>query len=101
VPDGSLTDFVVQTERMPGGAKPEEEINALFRNAAEGKLRGILEYCADPIVSADIVHNPASCIFDSDLTMIIDGGLIKVGGWYDNEWGYSNRCVDVLNLLAR
>jgi glyceraldehyde 3-phosphate dehydrogenase len=96
VPDGSLTDFVAQVERVPSA----EEVNAAFREAAEGRFSGILEYCEDPIVSADIVHNPASCIFDAPLTMIIDGGLVKVMGWYDNEWGYSNRCADLLQRLA-
>ena len=97
IPDGSVTDLVAQVERMPADA---DEINAAYKTAAESRLAGILEYCEDPIVSADIVHNPASCILDSDLTMIIDDGLIKVLGWYDNEWGYSNRCVDLMDRLA-
>ena len=97
IPDGSVTDLVAQVERMPADVN---EINAAYKAAAEGRLAGVLEYCEDPIVSADIVHNPASCILDSDLTMIIDEGLIKVLGWYDNEWGYSNRCVDLMNRLA-
>ncbi|MBT5872386.1 MAG: aldehyde dehydrogenase, partial [Candidatus Latescibacteria bacterium] len=97
IPDGSITDLVAQVERMPTDA---EEINAAYRAASQGALKGILEYCEDPIVSADIVHNPSSCILDSDLTMIIDDGLIKVLGWYDNEWGYSNRCVDLMGRLA-
>ena len=96
VPDGSLTDLVVQVDRVPSA----EEVNTAFKEAAQGRLKGILEYCEDPIVSADIVHNPASCIFDMDLTMIIDNGLVKVAGWYDNEWGYSNRCADLLKLLS-
>ncbi len=96
VPDGSLTDFVVQVERVP----TVDEVNEAFASAATGRLKGILEYCEDPIVSVDIVHNPASCIFDSELSMIIDEGLVKVCGWYDNEWGYSNRCVDLLVRLA-
>ena len=96
VPDGSLTDFfVAQVERVPTA----DEVNAALA-AAEGPLDGILEYCEDPIVSVDIVHNPASCIFVSELTMIIDDGLVKICGWYDNEWGYSNRCVDLLEHLA-
>lgn len=97
IPDGSITDLVAQVERMPTST---EEINAAYRAASQGALKGILEYCEDPIVSADIVHNPSSCILDSDLTMIIDDGLIKVLGWYDNEWGYSNRCVDLMGRLA-
>ena len=96
VPDGSLTDLVVQVDRVPSA----DEVNAAFKEAAQGRLKGVLEYCEDPIVSADIVHNPASCIFDMDLTMIIDNGLVKVCGWYDNEWGYSNRCADLLKLLS-
>ena len=96
VPDGSLTDFVAQVERVPTAG----EVNAAFAAAAKGPLDGILEYCEEPIVSVDIVHNPASCIFDSELTMIIDDGLVKICGWYDNEWGYSNRCVDLLERLA-
>ena len=97
IPDGSVTDLVAQVERMPADVN---EINAAYLAAAAGRLAGVLEYCEDPIVSADIIHNPASCILDSDLTMIIDDGLIKVLGWYDNEWGYSNRCVDLMNRLA-
>lgn len=96
VPDGSLTDFVAQVERVPS----VDEVNAAFKEAAAGRMNGILEYCEDPIVSADIVHNPASCIFDMDLTMIIDDGLVKVCGWYDNEWGYSNRCADLLKRIS-
>lgn len=96
IPDGSITDFVAQVERMPSA----DEVNAAFKEASEGRLKGVLEYCEDPIVSADIVHNPASCIFDMDLTMIIDNGLVKVCGWYDNEWGYSNRCADLLKRLS-
>ena len=97
IPDGSVTDLVAQVERMPADVN---EINAAYQAAADGRLAGVLEYCEDPIVSADIIHNPASCILDSDLTMIIDDGLIKVLGWYDNEWGYSNRCVNLMNRLA-
>ena len=96
VPDGSLTDLVVQVDRVPSA----DEVNAAFKEAAQGRLKGVLEYCEDPIVSADIVHNPASCIFDMDLTMIIDNGLVKVCGWDDNEWGYSNRCADLLKRLS-
>ena len=96
VPDGSLTDLVVQVDRVPSA----DEVNTVFKEAAQGRLKGVLEYCEDPIVSADIVHNPASCIFDMDLTMIIDNGLVKVCGWYDNEWGYSNRCADLLKRLS-
>jgi len=90
VPTGSITDFVANLKRPA----TVEEINAAFRAAAEGPLKGVLEYTDAPIVSSDIVTNPHSCIFDSDLTMSM-GTLVKVLGWYDNEWGYSNRLVDL------
>ena len=96
IPDGSITDFVAQVERVPSA----DEVNAAFKEASEGRLKGVLEYCEDPIVSADIIHNPASCIFDMDLTMVIDNGLVKICGWYDNEWGYSNRCADLLKRMS-
>ncbi len=94
-PTGSLTDLtaVLSTEASA------EEINAAMKEAAEGSLAGILEYTADPIVSTDIVTHPASCIFDSQLTKA-NGKLVKVVGWYDNEWGYSNRVADLLVKLA-
>lgn len=95
VPDGSLTDLVVQVEKVPSA----EEVKAVFKTASQDRFKNILEYCEEPIVSADIVHNPASCIFDAEMTMIIDNGLVKVMGWYDNEWGYSNRCVDLLKKM--
>jgi glyceraldehyde 3-phosphate dehydrogenase len=77
-----------------------DEINAAFKAAAAGPLKGILEYTDAPIVSSDIVTNPHSCIFDSDLTMSM-GSLVKVLGWYDNEWGYSNRLVDLALHVAK
>jgi len=96
VPDGSVTDLVV----LLGKEATPEEINAAFRRAAdEGPLAGKLIYSVDPIVSSDIVGSPASCTFDSLETMAI-GNLAKVIGWYDNEWGYSNRLVDLLELVA-
>ena len=76
-----------------------DDINAAYREAADGDLKGILEYADAPLVSSDIVGNPHSCIFDSDLTMSL-GKLVKVLGWYDNEWGYSNRCVDLALLIG-
>lgn len=96
VPNGSLTDItcIVKTPKSP------EEINAAFKQAAEGKLKGIVEYTEDPIVSKDIVGNPASCIFDSELTSVI-GNMVKTVGWYDNEYGYSSRLVDLLLLLMK
>ncbi|HEX8386913.1 MAG TPA: type I glyceraldehyde-3-phosphate dehydrogenase, partial [Rubricoccaceae bacterium] len=77
-----------------------EEINAAFRAAAEGPMKGLLQFSEDEIVSTDIVHNPHSCIFDSPLTMA-QGTLVKVVGWYDNEWGYANRTVDLVHLLMK
>jgi glyceraldehyde 3-phosphate dehydrogenase len=101
VRDGSITDF---TALVPGTVTVPE-VNAAFRLAAEaGPLAGVLEYCEDPIVSSDIVGNPASCIFDSGLTMVMavedHGTLVKVQGWYDNEWGYANRLVDLVGLVG-
>ena len=95
VPTGSITDFVANLKK-PASV---EEINAAFRVAAAGPLKGILEYTDAPIVSSDIVTNSHSCIFDSDLTMSM-GSLVKVLGWYDNEWGYSNRLVDLALHVA-
>jgi glyceraldehyde 3-phosphate dehydrogenase len=91
VPTGSVTDLVLELSREV----TKEEINAAFQKAAEGELKGIIEYTEDPIVSSDIVNAPASCTFDSSLTMVQDGKNVKVIGWYDNEWGYSNRLVDL------
>jgi glyceraldehyde 3-phosphate dehydrogenase len=95
VPDGSVTDLVCILEREVGA----EEVNEAFRRAAEGSLSPILVYSEDPIVSADIVGNPASCIFDS-LTTMATGRMAKVIGWYDNEWGYSCRLADVVEKVA-
>ena len=95
-PDGSLTDLTVELGRDAG----VDEINALFRTASRSTLDGILEYTEDPIVSCDIVHNPHSCIFDAPLTMSM-GNLVKVVGWYDNEWGYANRTVDLALMLMK
>ncbi|MGI8692412.1 MAG: type I glyceraldehyde-3-phosphate dehydrogenase [Geodermatophilaceae bacterium] len=95
VPTGSATDLTASLGRETS----VEEVNAAFEAAAEGALKGILTYTADPIVSSDIVGDPASCIFDSGLTKVI-GDQVKVVGWYDNEWGYSNRLVDPTVLVA-
>lgn len=95
-PDGSLTDFTAELEK-PATA---EQINAKFREAAGGSMKGILEYTEDPIVSADIVGNPHSCIFDADLTRVMEGKFVKLFGWYDNEWGYSCRVVDLIARIA-
>ncbi|MFM9138730.1 MAG: type I glyceraldehyde-3-phosphate dehydrogenase, partial [Actinomycetota bacterium] len=96
VPTGSITDFVA-TLKKPA---TKDEINAAFKAAANGSLKGVLEYTDAPIVSSDIVTNPHSCVFDSELTMSM-GSLVKVLGWYDNEWGYSNRLVDLASLIGR
>lgn len=96
VPNGSLTDItcIVRNPKTP------QEINEAFKKAAEGELKGILEYTEDPIVSKDIIGNPNSCIFDAELTSVI-GNMVKTVGWYDNEAGYSSRLVDVLLLLLK
>jgi len=91
VPTGSITDFVANLKKPA----TVDEINAAFKAAANGPLKGVLEYTDAPIVSSDIVTNPHSCVFDSELTMSM-GSLVKVLGWYDNEWGYSNRLVDLV-----
>jgi glyceraldehyde 3-phosphate dehydrogenase len=80
-------------------AATKDEINAAFKKAADGPLKGVLEYTTAPIVSSDVVTNPHSCVFDSDLTMSM-GTLVKVLGWYDNEWGYSNRLVDLTKYVG-
>jgi glyceraldehyde 3-phosphate dehydrogenase len=95
VPTGSATDLTVTTTREAS----VEDIKAAYKAAAEGPLKGILTYTEDPIVSTDIVTDPASCIFDAELTKAI-GNQVKVVGWYDNEWGYSNRLVDLVGLVG-
>jgi glyceraldehyde 3-phosphate dehydrogenase len=94
-PDGSITDFVCELNKDA----TKDEINAAFKKASETSLKGYLEYCIDPVVSIDIVGNPHSCIFDSLSTMAM-GNLVKVIGWYDNEWGYSCRVVDLLKKIS-
>ncbi|MDA1028755.1 MAG: type I glyceraldehyde-3-phosphate dehydrogenase [Bacteroidetes bacterium] len=93
-PDGSITDLTA----IVGKETTAEEVNALFKKAASGPMKGILEYSDEPLVSIDIIHNPHSCIFDSDSTMVM-GNLVKVVGWYDNEWGYSSRTVDMVKRM--
>jgi glyceraldehyde 3-phosphate dehydrogenase len=96
IPVGSIVDLVVELSRPVGSA----EVNAVFATAAErGPLEGILRYADEPLVSSDIVRSPYSCVFDSQLTMA-EGSLVKVFGWYDNEWGYSCRLVDLVERLA-
>lgn len=95
VPDGSITDLTaVVSEEVT-----VEQVNAAMKDAATGAMQGILEYNEAPIVSADIIHNPHSCIFDAPLTQA-DGTLVKVVGWYDNEWGYANRTVDLAAKIS-
>ena len=96
-PDGSLTDFTVEL----GRDATVEEVNTAFEKAAGNSLAGILEYSEEPLVLADIVGNPASCVFDAQSTNVVEGNLIKVLGWYDNEWGYANRCAELLGRLDR
>jgi glyceraldehyde 3-phosphate dehydrogenase len=97
-PDGSVTDFTVILEKDA----TVDSINTAFKEAAASeRYKNILEYSDEPLVSIDIVGNPHSCIFDSKLTMTHGGKFVKIVGWYDNEWGYSNRCVQMLELLRR
>ena len=96
VPTGSVTDLTVELSKETTAA----EINAAIKNAAEGPLKGILSYTEDPIVSSDIVTDPHSCIFDAGVTKVI-GNTAKVAGWYDNEWGYSNRLVDLISFIGK
>jgi glyceraldehyde 3-phosphate dehydrogenase len=95
-PDGSFTDFVAVLKEDV----TIESVNAAYKAAADGALKGILEYTEDPIVSADIVGNPHSCILDAQITTVMAGNMVKVCGWYDNEWGYSNRCVDLIKKIG-
>jgi len=96
VPTGSATDLTVELSKEVSAA----DVNAAIKKAAEGSLKGFLTYTEDPIVSADIVTDPSSCIFDAGLTKAI-GSTVKVVGWYDNEWGYSNRLVDLVGLVGK
>jgi len=96
VPTGSATDLTI----IAGRETTVEEVNASLKAAADGPLKGYLVYTEDPIVSTDIVGDPASCIFDSGLTRVI-GNQVKVVGWYDNEWGYSNRLADLVTLVGK
>ena len=97
VANGSIVDLVVTLKK----SATVEEVNAAVKKAANGKLKGIVEYCEDPIVSADIIGNPHSSIFDSLSTMRITPKTFKVFAWYDNEYAYSLRMVDMMKLVAR
>ncbi|MEJ2053400.1 MAG: type I glyceraldehyde-3-phosphate dehydrogenase [Calditrichaceae bacterium] len=94
--DGSLVDLVAELDKDV----TVDEVNAAMKAAAEGELKGILEYCEDPVVSIDIVDNPHSSIFDSLSTTVMDGNFVKVLSWYDNEWGYSSRTVDLIKKVG-
>lgn len=95
VPNGSLTDMTLNVEKETS----IEEVNSLFREAAQNSMKGIIQYTEDPIVSVDILDNQFSCIFDAQMTSVIGGKLIKLIGWYDNEIGYSSRLVDLISLV--
>jgi len=97
VPDGSTVDLVVELEREV----TVDEVNGAVQAAAEGPMAGIIEFNEDPIVSTDIIGNPHSSIFDAAGTHVLGGNLVKVMSWYDNEWGYSNRVVDLIERLAQ
>jgi glyceraldehyde 3-phosphate dehydrogenase len=96
-PNVSIVDLSCQVQKET----TTEEVNQVFKAAAEGPMKGILQYCADPLVSRDFNGNPHSCIFDSTMTAVIDKQLVKAFGWYDNEWGYSNRVVDLAEYVAK
>jgi len=98
VPDGSIIDLTF----VPGRPTSREEVNDILKKASESeRLKGILEYTEDPIVSVDIVHTPASSTIDSLETAVLDGTLVRVVSWYDNEWGFSNRMVDTARAMGR
>ena len=97
VPDGSLVDFVAELKKDA----TSETINNAFKSAAKGSLGRVLEYSEEPLVSVDIIGNPHSCIIDGLSTMVIDGRMAKVLAWYDNEWGYTNRLVDMIGIISK
>jgi glyceraldehyde 3-phosphate dehydrogenase len=96
-PDVSLTDLTVMTDKPV----TVEAVNEAFRKAAEGELKGILQYAADPLVSCDFIKDPHSCSFDPELTQVVGDKLVKIVGWYDNEWGYSNRLAELAQMVAQ
>jgi glyceraldehyde 3-phosphate dehydrogenase len=95
-PDVSLTELAVEVER----ATTTADVNAAFKAASEGELAGILQYSEEELVSTDYIGNPASCIIDAKSTNVVDGTLVNLSGWYDNEWGYASRCVDMLRFIG-
>ena len=96
-PDVSFTDLTVTVDK----AVTIDQVNAAFRAAADGELKGILKYTEEELVSSDYIGNPHSCILDSQCSIVVDGLLVKVAGWYDNEWGYASRCVDLLKYVGK
>ena len=97
VPNVSVVDLAVLVEKKTSA----DEVNGAFRDAANGPLKGILQYMTEPLVSIDFRGNPHSSILDADYTKVMDGDFVKILAWYDNEWGYSNRCVDLLSYMAK
>jgi glyceraldehyde 3-phosphate dehydrogenase len=97
VPDGSIVDLVVELE----SDVTVEQVNAAMKAAADGELEGVLQYSEEPLVSTDIIGNPYSSIFDANATQVMDGRFVKIVSWYDNEWGYSNRVVDLIEKVAK
>jgi glyceraldehyde 3-phosphate dehydrogenase len=97
VPDGSIVDFVAEVKKDT----TVEAVNSAFKMAAAGRMKGVVEYTEEPLVSVDIIGNPHSVVFDSLSTMVLDNNLVKVFGWYDNEWGYSNRLVDMVLRMSQ
>lgn len=95
--DGSIVDLVAVVEK----STTADEVNAAMKKDADGEMKGVLEYCEDPIVSVDVIGNPHSSIFDSLSTSVMDGNLVKVFSWYDNEWGYSSRTLDLVKLMSK
>ena len=96
-PDVSFTDLAVVVDKPV----TVHDVNAAFRKAADGELKGILQYTEEELVSSDYIGNPHSCILDAKSTNVVDGTLLKVSGWYDNEWGYASRCVDLLQYIGK
>jgi glyceraldehyde 3-phosphate dehydrogenase len=96
-PDVSFTDLAVVVDK----AVTVVDVNAAFRKAADGEMKGILQYTEEELVSSDYIGNPHSCILDAKSTNVVDGTLLKVSGWYDNEWGYASRCVDLLQFVGK
>ncbi len=95
-PNVSMVDLVIVPEKTTS----VEEVHAAMRQAADGPLSGVIEYCDEPLVSSDFNHNPASAVYDADQTAVVDGGLVRIAGWYDNEWGFSHRMNDTAALMG-